>query len=165
MLVGIVSFVASLFSTQFVRCFGRKTLLLWGHLTIAIIHSAVSIFNMQGLETGVVIMTMTFMIPYQLTTGPITYIYATETIIDAGMGIVMPALFGTIFVLSLVCPIIIDPNNLGPNATFFILSGLSFAGFLYVLLFMKETFGKSDKEKKLLYTPARFLDEKDEALM
>lgn len=60
MMVGAVSFVSSLFSTQLVRCFGRKTLLLWGHAAIAIFHASIAVCNIYDIEAGVVIMTMMF---------------------------------------------------------------------------------------------------------
>lgn len=165
--VGWVAFVSSLFSTQLVRCFGRKTLLLWGHGAIALLHAGVAISNIENFDEGVVFSTMGFILAYQLTSGPITYIYATETTIDAASGIIMPALFGTIFVISIVSPIIIDPNVLGPTGTFWILCGISALAFFFVLIFMRETYGLQDRQKKMLFTPKKYIEmeEKDEALM
>ena len=69
-------------------------------------------------------MVMVFMLIFQNSSGPIAWIYCSETTIDAGMGVCLLTLWGTVFVLSLVCPIIMDPSSLGPSITFFILSGL-----------------------------------------
>ena len=54
-----------------------------------------------------------------------------------------------------------DENSIGPSNVFFIFSGLSVFGALYVAVFMKESRGLSDREKKLLYTPKRFIEEAD----
>jgi len=97
-----------------------------------------------------------FTMIYQQTSGPVAWVYAAETTIDAGMGIVLLTLWGTVLVLSIVCPIIMDPRSLGPSATFFILAGISLFGAAYSKFVIRETFGKSDKEKKLMFTPERF---------
>ena len=73
------------------------------------------------------------------------------------MGVCQTTLWTTVLFLSIVCPIIIDPNCLGPNITFFILCGISCVGAVYVLVFIKETKGMNDKEKKLIFTPKKFL--------
>ena len=43
-LVGIVNLLSSLMSTQVVKCFGRRTLVIWGHLGMAFTHAAVGYF-------------------------------------------------------------------------------------------------------------------------
>ena len=58
--------------------------------------------------------------------------------------------------LSLVTPIIMEPEIIGPNGVFFLFSGLSVLATLYGIFIFKETFGMNDKEKKLIYTPERF---------
>ena len=54
-----------------------------------------------------------------------------------------------------------DPSDggLGPSKVFFIFCGLSVFGSAYAYTFLRETKGLSDKEKKELFTPKKFLDE------
>jgi len=130
--------------------------LIFGHIAIAIVHSMVAIFNIEGSNVGVVTMIILFSFAYQNTSGPVAWMYAAETTIDAGMGICLLTLWGTVFVLSLICPIVMDPDSLGPNNTFFIFSGLSVLGATYSYFMIKETKGMADKDKKLLFTPERF---------
>ena len=160
-LVGLVAFLSSFLSTQVVRLFGRRTLLLAGQLGMTLVHSGVAVFNIYGIDIGVITMVMVFMLIFQNSSGPIAWIYCSETTIDAGMGICLLSLWGTVFILSLVCPIIMDPSSLGPTPTFFIFGGMQFIGFFYVLIVMKETAGLTDREKKLLFTPKRFLEGKE----
>jgi len=54
-----------------------------------------------------------------------------------------------------------DENSIGASNVFFIFSGLSVFGALYVAVFIKESRGLSDREKKLLYTPKRFITDTD----
>ena len=54
---------------------------------------------------------MLFLLSYENTSGPVALLYATETTIDAALGICLLTLWGTVFVLSLVCPILMsDPD-------------------------------------------------------
>ena len=43
--------------------------------------------------------------------------------------------------------------GLGPHGFFFLLSGMTLLGGLYIKVFVKETRGLTDKEKKKLYRP------------
>ena len=79
--------------------------------------------------------------------------YFAETTIDTAIGICLMTLWGTTFVLSLVCPILMDPASLGPAPVFFIYSGLSMIAVVYVCFFIVETKGLSDKEKKNVFAP------------
>lgn len=162
-IVGVFNVVGTACSILFVNNFGRKTLLIWGHILIAIVHAMVGYFNVEGNNNGVVAMIMVFLFVYGNTSGPLAWLYAAETVIDVAMGICLLTLWGTVCVLSQVCPILMDVNSIGPSNVFFIFSGLSVFGALYVAVFIKESRGLSDREKKLLYTPQRFITEAGQA--
>ena len=157
--------VFCLSTSYIVRCFGRKTLLIWGHIAIAVIHASVGIFNIFHVDAGVVAMVMCFMVAYSWSSGPVAWLYAAETVIDTALGVCLLTLWGTVFVLSIVCPILMDPDSLGPTGMFFIFSGLSCVGTAYVIFMIKETKPLTDKQKKLLFTPKEFLSDEDKALM
>ena len=80
------------------------------------------------------------------------------------LGICLLTLWGTVFILSLVCPILLKPEVLGASGVFFIFSGISIFGSLYGVFVIKETAGLTDKQKKTLFTPKEFIEtyEKDE---
>jgi hypothetical protein len=63
-LVGIVNMLASLVSVGLVKYFGRKTLVVWGHLLIAGIHAATGLLNNQGNSTGVICCVLAFLCVY-----------------------------------------------------------------------------------------------------
>ena len=156
-LVGVVNAIASLLSTQIMRCFGRRTLVIWGHIFIAIIHASIGVFGILHVDAGIIGMILAFLVVYQNSSGPVAWLYAAETTIDSALGICLFTLWGTVFILSLVCPILMDPNSsVGINNVFFIFSGLSVFGSLYCYFFIKESKGLTDKEKKLLFTPEKY---------
>ena len=51
---------------------------------------------------------------------------------------------------------------MGENNVFFLFSGMTFAGAIYGFVMIKETQGLTDKQKKELYTPKKYLDQKAE---
>ena len=155
-ITGIVNMLASLLSTQTVRWFGRRTLLIAGHFGIFVAHLMVAIFDIQGNNDGVVVMVMVFLFIYQNSSGPVAWLYAAETVVDAALGMCLFTLWGTVFILSLVCPVLMGPTSIGASNVFFIFSGLSIGGTLYSYLVIRETQGLSDKEKKEIFTPAKF---------
>ena len=46
-----------------------------------------------------------------------------------------------------------------------VFSGISVFGVMYVYFFIPETFGKTEKEKKLMFTPKKFLEIEEKAEM
>ncbi len=77
--------------------------------------------------------------------------YAAETVIDIALGISILVLYGSAFILSVITPILMEDDMMGPSNVFFMLSGFSLFGALYTFCFIKETLGLTDKQKKTLY--------------
>lgn len=164
-LIGVVDVLVAMLAIVTVKYIGRRPLVIWGHLSIAVIHFMIGWFNNNGNNTGVLVGMLVFLLAYQNTSGPVAWMYAAETNIDAALGISLFTLWGTVFVLSLVCPILMSKpadGGIGPSNVFFIFAGLSVLGALYGYIFIKETKGLSDKEKKLLFTPERFKPKEEE---
>ena len=123
------------------------------------IHSLIGYFGIQGNNTGVISSTLSFLFVYDQTSGPVAWLYAAETTSDAALGFCLLVLWGTVFVLSLVCPILMQPDSLGPSNVFFILSGISVVGAAYSFFIIKETRCLTDKDKKLLFTPQKYIEQ------
>ena len=77
--------------------------------------------------------------------------YAAETNIDVALGICIFVLYSSALGISLAMPIMMEDDHLGPSNTFFVLSGFSIAGAIYVAIFIRETLGLTDKEKKTIF--------------
>jgi SP family facilitated glucose transporter-like MFS transporter 8 len=158
-IIGVINMLASLMSTRIVKYFGRKTLVVWGHAGIAIVHCAIGVFNNMGENLGVLLLLLAFLIIYQNTSGPVAWLYAAETNIDSALGFCLLVLWGSVFILSIVCPILMttpDQGGIGPSNMFFLLAILSVFGSLYSKFVLIETRGLTDKEKKLLFTPEQY---------
>jgi len=120
---------------------------------MAMVHVTVGVFDNNEMNEGVLVMISIFYFVYCQTSGPIAWLYATETTIDTALGICLLTLWGVTFVLSLICPVLMGKDYLGESNTFFLFAALSFMGSIYGFFIMKETYGLSDKEKKSLYYP------------
>ena len=142
--VGIVYFFSSLLSTLTLKLFGRRTLLILGHLLIAIIYALLALFNTQGNHTGVFLMVLAFIFVYSNSTGPVTFVYATETLTDAGLGFGMFVCYITAFILSLVGPVLMGDKSFGLSNVFYMFSVLSAVATVYVWVYIKETQGLKD---------------------
>ena len=107
-LVGIVNFVASFLSIFIVKVFKRKTLLIIGHILMGVCHILVGIFDIYGIDIGVVVMINLFCVSYEVTSGPIAWLYASETVVDSALGFCTLILYGTILLLSLTTNFLMD---------------------------------------------------------
>jgi len=92
----------------------------------------VAVFNIEGANVGVLCMILAFLFVYQNTSAPVAWMYAAETTIDAGMGVCIATLFGTILLLSLTCPFLMQTASFGPNGMFLLFGGLSVLAVIYV---------------------------------
>lgn len=101
-MINIVNTIASAIAIWTVRTFGRRPLELFGQAGISIAHFLIATFILLQADYGVLIMLCVFMFIYQNTSGPIAWVYASETMTDVGLGVGMNVLYGTIVILSLI---------------------------------------------------------------
>lgn len=162
-MIMIAGFVAHAVGILTVKFIGRKTLLIWGHISMALIHAGIGMRNVYKNDNMVIILIIAFMFAYGMTTGPVAWVYAAETVIDSAMGITLFSLWGTVFLLSIICPPMMHVDSvIGPENTFFIFAGISVFGAFYAKYFIIETFGKTNKEKMQLFTPAEYIDNSED---
>jgi len=133
------------------RFFKRKHLLIFGHLGMGINHLLIGYLNTVENSTGVIVNMGLFMWFYGSTSGPLAWAIAAETVVDKGLGVCLTSLYLWVIILSLICPVIMDPEVMGPSNVFYFFSVISFLAIPYVIYFMKETKGLTDKQKKNLY--------------
>jgi len=144
-LCGVAYVISGFISTQTVSNLKRRTVLITGHFAMTLFQGGVIVFSLLKIDLGVVIMIIMFIFSYNMSSGPLCWMYSTETMIDVGLGICLGTLLLTNFVLTLACPILMNKNSLGPNAVFGLFSVSCFLGVLYAYFVMVETKGLNDK--------------------
>ena len=93
---------------------------------------------------------------YANTSGPISWIYATETTTDSGLSICLVVLYGVILIQTQVSPPLMlekEEGGVGPENVVYFFSFISLIGAAFMKFWVKESKGLSDKEKKCLFSP------------
>ncbi len=148
-IINAVQIFATLGTVFVLTRVGRKPLTLFGNLALAITDILIGILfvfdNWAPSGMIVFVLLMIYMIIYGISLGPVVWLYVPE-IIPAK--IVPFATMMNWFGCSLCVmftPIAIDANNGNPYPVFFFFGAITFVFFLFNLVFMVETKGKSKK--------------------
>ena len=113
---------------------GRRALLMLGFLAMSSLHLLIgTLHDTEHDQTTLVYMTAFLMI-YATTLGPISWLYAAETLPDVGLGGTAAAFMG----LSLVTSLLKDAFIVYP-ALHFLLAGVSIIGLIMVFMLVPET--------------------------
>ena len=152
-LVGAFYLLAHIPAIYFIKKLNRRVLLIWGHVLIAICHLMIGIFATTTYDSGVIAMVTIFMMIYVVTNGPIIWLYVSEIVVDAALGVCLFILWSVILLLSLFTSPLME-SFLRPQGVFWIFGICSIGGAIFNYKYVKETNGLNDKEKKLLYTPS-----------
>lgn len=138
-----------------IRYIGRRWLLIVGHVIMAIFHVLIGVFTVQNLTTETVLFMVLFIITYQISNGPVIWLYVSEVVVDSALGLCIFTLYGTILILSLTTNFLIS-SALHQQGVFWLFGGITFIGAFFCYFFIRETRGLNDKDKKLLYSPKSY---------
>jgi hypothetical protein len=150
-LIGFFNLLAHIPAVFLIKKLPRRTLLIYGHIIIAVCHIFVGAFAASTNDLGVVIMMSMFMVVYVITNGPIIWLYVSEIASDAALGFCLFILWTFVLLLSLSTNFLME-SFLRPQGVFWIFGAVSLGGAFFNYHFAKETRGLSDKEKKTLYS-------------
>lgn len=93
-----------------------------------------------------------FIASFQLSQGSTAWLYVPEVCVDAGTGLAVAAQFINLTLISFTFEFMMN-SALEVHGSIWYFAGLTSIGFLFVLLFVRETRGLTDLEKKTLYSP------------
>ena len=96
---------------------------------------------------------LVFILLFQLSQGPLFWIYSAEVCHDQAFGIVTFGIFLNLFIISIVTEYMIA--GMGSHGLFYFYGGMTFLGGLFVHFFVKETRGLNEMQKKQLYKPIK----------
>ena len=150
-MLGFCSLFGLCTSILTIRRFTRRQIFIGCQIAFSIIHSIIGTCIYLKFDTGFMIGLFVYIMVYCNTTSSLAWVYAAETTTDAGLGFCLFIMYLCIFILTLVCPYLMQPNILGTACVFFLFAGISFIGSIYYYVFLKETKNLTDREKKDLY--------------
>lgn len=145
----LASYVMAIWTVQ---TFGRRPLLLWGHIGISLAHLMIGAFILTGNNIGILIMICLFIWLYANTTGPLAWVYSAETCTEIGLGVCLLTLWAVVLIEVLTVLALMN-SPLEPSGVFFCFSAFSAMGAVFIYIYLKETKGLTDKEKRSLYSP------------
>ena len=148
-LTGTLNLVFTLVALSCVDRFGRRALMLFGYAGITVSHLMLALayaFGLQGLPF--LILTLCTIACYALSLAPVTWVLISELCPNrgrgAGVSIAVSALWIACFVLTFT--FLILNRRLGPSGAFCTYGAICLAGFLFVLMRVPETKGKTLEE-------------------
>lgn len=148
-ITGAVNLIFCLLAMRMVDSWGRRNLMLFGSLGLALIYvtlGASYYFELKGMAIlGLVLLAIA---TYSMTLAPITWVVLSEifpnSIRGAAMAIATTSLWMACFVLTYTFPIL--NKLLEASGTFWLYAFICFSGFLFILKKLPETKGKSLEE-------------------
>jgi len=160
-ITGAINLVFTLIGLGLVDRLGRRTLMLYGCAGIAFSHTVLGIAYAAGLKgLPVFLLTLCTIGCYALSLAPITWVLISEIfpnrIRGLAVSVAVSALWIACFLVTFTFPIL--NRNLGPAGTFWTYGAICLAGFLFVLLRVPETKGKTLEEIEFEITSDRSQD-------
>jgi len=129
--VGLTNFLGSVAAYFTVNNFGRRSILLQGHFFMALFHILLGISILLQWNMIAVAMVLLFVFTFQITEGPVLWIYSAEVCYDSAFGVVNFSLFFNMFIISIGTEYLLA--GLGPSGTFFFFGVASLSGALLIL--------------------------------
>ena len=151
-MISLVNTLSAGIGIYAMNAFGRRSLTLWGGIGIVLSHYAIGTCIIMQYNVGTLVMMCAFIFFYQNSSGPVAWVYAQETLTDAGLGATLNVLYGSIFVLSLATEPLMN-SALHPSGVFFLLGTFGLMAVIFTIIWLKESKGLTEKEKKSLYVP------------
>jgi len=111
------------------------------------------IFQTLDMSIPIIISLCCFITAFQFSQGPIAWMYAAEVAVDTALGLCILALFLSLLEKAITMEFMVH-SAMGPDGMFYFLGAITLVGAVFVAIFIKETKGLSDMEKKTLYMPA-----------
>lgn len=98
--LGFGNLIGALISVPAIKNFNRRTLLIGGHFSFFVCHAFIGYMSLLDNNNGVLVGIFAFLLAYNMTSGPIAWVYAAETSVDVGLGFILMTLYGDVVILS-----------------------------------------------------------------
>lgn len=143
---GSVNLVFTFVALAFVDKRGRRPLILFGALALAIIYTTTGICFLKGVKgLPMLLLVLSAIAAYSMSLAPVVWVLISEIfpnrIRGAAVSICVSALWIASFLLTYSFPILRD--KYGPAIVFWIYAGVCVAGFLFTVFYLPETKGKT----------------------
>lgn len=112
---------------------------------MAISLMAVAVFYIYKKDILTIVGINWFIMSFQLSQGPIAWMYAGEIASDTGLGLAILALYASLLEKAITMEFMVHSKAFGPQGMFFFLGGVTTIGAFFIFFVVKETAGLEDK--------------------
>ena len=139
--------------------FGRRTIYIYGQLIMGACLVSAGLCALYEWNLASFISLCCLVAGYQLSQGSVAWYYVSEVTVDAASGFCVSAKFVNLMIISFTFEFMIN-SPLQITGTIWYYAAWTLAGCIFCIVFVKETRGLTDIEKKTLYSPkSTFEDE------
>ncbi len=156
-LTGAINLAFTFVALGLVNRFGRRVLMLIGCAGVGVSHGLLGLayhFSLKGLP--VLVLTLCTLGCFAMSLGPVTWVLISEIFPNRVRGLAVSvsvsALWIACFVLTFTFPVL--NSALGSAGTFWVYAGICFGGFVFVLVRVPETKGKTLEQIERDLAPA-----------
>ena len=132
------------------KCYGRRTLFIFGQFTMAISLGLLGMFDVLGQTAIEQVFVLAFVCFFEFSQGPICWLYNAEIMPLKGVTIATLVNWACTLIISFATPAMID--TLGISGTFFIFAGCCAVGLIFMIAFVPETKGKTPAQIKNMFS-------------
>jgi MFS family permease len=148
--LGFANLISNIFSGKLVDIAGRKKIYLIGDFFCMLFLALMAILYQYGYLYPSLAMIYLYSISYCMSIGQLLFIIIPEILPEQGLGLIFACNWVFAFIIGLSYPKMIA-SSLDVPGTFGFYAACCFFGFLFVLLFFKETKGKTNYEISFLF--------------
>ena len=156
-MIGVVNAVFSVAAILIIITFGRRTIFIWGQFFMATSTFMCGLCILYEWNMAAFISVNMLIVSYHFSTGAINWLYTPEVTVDAASGLCIGTSFFNGTLISLTFEFMIN-SPLKVHGSIWWFSAASYIGLVFCIVFVKETRGLTDLQKKTLYTPEDFKD-------
>ena len=151
-IIGVTNFIGVIICMYLLSFFGRRTLMLWGFAGMAISLLMLGTFGLYKVNGFVIQSVILYRFAFEISSGPITWIYLAEILEDKAMGLCAGLIwFGTL-VVSAILPSIAASVGKDKIGLIWLTCGASTTiGWFYLYFSMPETKGKTKQQIDQLF--------------
>ena len=159
-IMGASNATFALLALGVISILGRRTIWIVGQLCTSLSLAICGYCVLKEWNLMAFIFINVFLVSYQLFVGNVAWLYLPEICVDAAAGFGLSGKYFAMIMMSFSFEFMIN-SAINVHGTIWVYSGINFAGFIFCLLFVKETRGLTDLQKKTLYSPKNIEIEQD----
>lgn len=151
-MMGVFNFIGSVVGFFLLFYFGRRSLLLVGHVTQAASLLLLGLFIQLQNKVVPIIFVFIIVFAFECSSGPITWLYNAEILEDKAMSIATVIIWLLAVLVSIVTPIAVESLGQSNTGFLFVFVGvITTISVIFIFCCIRETMGKTYQERKQLY--------------